>query len=828
MSDGATSSNYVVGIDLGTTYSAAAVAHAAGRADIVGLGHVTAVIPSSVLVRADGEILVGDAAERRAASEPTRVAREFKRRLGDPVPLVLGGTPYGPEALTAHLLRHVYGTVVEQQGGPPSSVVITHPANYGEYKLDLLREAVRLADVPGVQLLTEPEAAASHYAQQDRLEPGDVVAVYDFGGGTFDAAVLRVIDGGFELIGTPEGMERLGGIDFDQAVYAHVVDALGGVIDEFGTDPAVMAGLARLRDDCREAKEALSSDTDADVPVALPNVHTDVRITRSEFEAMIRPRIAETIDSLGRAVRSAGLSMDDVTKVLLVGGSSRIPLVAEMVRTATGRPVAIDAHPKHAIAAGAALHGASDLAPATSPVFAAPSAATADGAVVGAAAVGPGDAERAGDRRKRFAVVGGVVAALALIAVGATFALRSDTDGTTSDAPVASDTTASTDPAGTRASGPAATEPTTSTSPPDDVIVTAGEVILEPLTAAGDAVFTDSVAAEPSTELLAFVRTGGALVEPDGDPATDGGPTALVSRVGTEPGVYGGTQDEQVCDAEQLVTVLAAERPAEGAAWAGVHEIEVGEISDYVDGLTALALTSDTRVTNHGFVDGEAVPRQSVLQVGTAVMVDDRGVPRVRCSSGSPLLPPEPVEGTTTYRGQAWDTFAPSSTAAIVPADDPTVEFVVFDVASGEEFIRPVGSTGASDRALLPGEILATGGFTAFPEYSGPFDVNVIEFVFSPTGGPVTGTFMYAITVEGFTISGEGTFEGTYDVVSQTIAGTADGVASVGGFAENADDGVWAATVDPLAGVLSGTAGDETGGATFELTFSPFSPPAPG
>ena len=129
----------------------------------------------------------------------------------------------------------------------------------------------------------------------------------------------------------------------------------------------------------------------------------------------------------------------------------------------------------------------------------------------------------------------------------------------------------------------------------------------------------------------------------------------------------------------------ARRRQAEAAAWAGVHEIEVDAIADYVSLLTPLVLTADTRVTNHGFIDGIAVPRQAVLQVGTAMLVDEFGVPRVRCSSGSPLLPPEAVQGTTTYRGQAWDTFAPERTVAVAAAPEPQDEFVVFDVVTFDE-----------------------------------------------------------------------------------------------------------------------------------------------
>src|SRR5690606_18427820 len=110
-----------------------------------------------------------------------------------------------------------------RQGGAPSSIAIAHPANWGRYKLDLLDQAVRRADLDHVVLVTEPEAAAIHYATLERLEPGATVAVYDLGGGTFDVAVLRKTEGGFQLLGEPEGIERLGGIDFDEAVFRHVV-----------------------------------------------------------------------------------------------------------------------------------------------------------------------------------------------------------------------------------------------------------------------------------------------------------------------------------------------------------------------------------------------------------------------------------------------------------------------------------------------------------------------------------------------------------------------------------------------------------------------------
>ncbi|HEY6797584.1 MAG TPA: Hsp70 family protein, partial [Kineosporiaceae bacterium] len=187
---------YTLGVDLGTTFTAAAVWRD-GRAEISPLGMRTAEIPSVVLARSDGSFLTGEAAARRALVEPDRVAREFKRRIGDSTPLLLGGSPFSAVALTSRLLAAVVSAVTDREGGSPRTAWICYPANWGPYKTDLLRQAVRLADlsVP-VGFTTEPEAAAVSYARQERLSPGDTVAVYDLGGGTFDAAVLRRTGGG--------------------------------------------------------------------------------------------------------------------------------------------------------------------------------------------------------------------------------------------------------------------------------------------------------------------------------------------------------------------------------------------------------------------------------------------------------------------------------------------------------------------------------------------------------------------------------------------------------------------------------------------------------
>ena len=349
---------YQLGIDLGTTYTAAAVCRSNDRAqaepEVVTLGTRSATVASVLYLAEDGSVLVGEAAERRALTDPDRVVREFKRRIGDETPLVVGGKPYLAHDLAARLVRWVVDRVAEREGGPATRVAVTHPASWGQHKKQLLEGALTRIGLRAT-FLAEPQAAAVHYASAERIESSSTIAVYDLGGGTFDAAVVRK-NGSWTLLGRPEGIDRLGGVDFDEAVFAHVKAGLGKAVDSLDpADESVVAAVARLRRECTEAKEALSADTEVTIPVLLPELRTQSRLTRGEFEGMIRPAIEETVEALRRAVGSAGLAPPDLTAVLLVGGSSRIPLVAQMVSAELGRPVAVDADPKNSIAFGAAL-----------------------------------------------------------------------------------------------------------------------------------------------------------------------------------------------------------------------------------------------------------------------------------------------------------------------------------------------------------------------------------------------------------------------------------------------------------------------------------------
>jgi len=357
--------SYGLGIDVGTSFTAAAICRGGERSEsrpeVVPLGTRAAAIASVIFLGEDGQVVVGDAAERRALTDPDRVVREFKRRLGDDIPLVVGGEPYGAHEVAALMVRWVVDRVTEREGGPPEQITLTLPASWGPHRKELLGQGLGKIGLEDVAFLTEPEAAAFSYAAQERVEPGTTIAVYDLGGGTFDAAVVRKTEAHhFDVLGRPEGVERLGGVDFDDAVLAHVEAGVGPVMAELDpSDPDAMAAMARLRRDCTEAKEALSSDTEVIIPVMLPDTRTQVRLVRAEFEAMIRPVVEDSIESLRRAMHSAAVEPGDLDAVLLVGGSSRVPLVSQLVSAELGRAASIDADPKTTIAAGAALSAAS-------------------------------------------------------------------------------------------------------------------------------------------------------------------------------------------------------------------------------------------------------------------------------------------------------------------------------------------------------------------------------------------------------------------------------------------------------------------------------------
>jgi YVTN family beta-propeller protein len=346
---------YRLGVDLGTTFTAAAISGRGGPV-MLGLGNRAMQIPSVLFLQDNGEFLIGEAAEHRAASDPSRVVREFKRRLGDPVPMMVGPSPFSAQALSAKLLAAVVAMATVRRGAPPDEVVLTYPASWGAYKRELIDQVITLANIGPTTTCPEPQAAALQYAAGADLQLGDRVAVYDLGGGTFDVCVLEKTTAGFTVLGTPEGIEQLGGVDFDEAVFQHVIEALGPAAEQLDVEsPEGRASLSRLRRDCVEAKESLSDDVDTVIHVELRGGSTSVRLTRAELELRIAPTLEQTVEATARALRDADTTAEQLTAIVLVGGSSRIPLVSHLLQSRFSTPTALNTHPKHDVALGAVL-----------------------------------------------------------------------------------------------------------------------------------------------------------------------------------------------------------------------------------------------------------------------------------------------------------------------------------------------------------------------------------------------------------------------------------------------------------------------------------------
>ena len=225
---------------------------------------------------------------------------------------------------------------------------------------------------------------------------------------------------------------------------------------------------------------------------------------------------------------------------------------------------------------------------------------------------------------------------------------------------------------------------------------TGGEVFLEPMTAPGRDPFSGTVVVgnPPGTKSQTPVGAAGGT-----------GTVALVN--GSTPALYGGSRNEHVCDRQKLIGFLE-QNPDKAAAWAGVLGIKTSEIATYIGTLTPLQLRADTRVTNHGFVDGHATTLQSVLQAGTAVLVDEMGRPRVKCGCGNPLLDPVATPIAPRYTGDAWPDFSPRNVSAVSPASTRIDRFVVFDLRTGETFYRPRGTDGDADQPTTPPAVTTT------------------------------------------------------------------------------------------------------------------------
>lgn len=350
-------SSWDLGIDFGTSYTVVAVAQDGNVTTVDVESNGRSRLPSSVFLSLDGTILVGTAAQHQAVFAPERYEPTPKRVLGEGE-LFLGDRVIPVSELAAAVLRRVYTEACRQQGETtPSAVRITHPADWNEARKSVLREAVEKAGMPTYELVTEPVAAAVRISLAG-TQPGQTIAVYDFGGGTFDAAVLLRTNEGFEIAGPPAGRDPLGGEDID----VRIVNYLGEVLaDEYPEDwPKLLDPpdvswrhkATDLREEVQRAKETLSEVTVCQLWV--PGIERDVQLTRGELEKLIETDIEATVDCLERAFDDANVKAKDLAGIYLVGGSSRIPLVGSSIYRRLGVMPSVQDNPKSVVALGAA------------------------------------------------------------------------------------------------------------------------------------------------------------------------------------------------------------------------------------------------------------------------------------------------------------------------------------------------------------------------------------------------------------------------------------------------------------------------------------------
>jgi molecular chaperone DnaK len=348
----------VIGIDLGTTFSATAqVRDSLPR--ILPHGDER-IMPSVVGLSPDGALLVGTPARNQEALYPERTVRSIKRQMGQDVRVTLGEREYTPQEISALILRELKRTAEAQLGQPVERAVITVPAYFSDAARQATREAGEIAGFTVERIINEPTAAALAYGL-DRGDERQLVAVYDLGGGTFDVSIIE-LDAGVVEVRASHGNTQLGGDDFD----ARLVDLLAERFqEEHGVDPrADRRALARLTRAAEAAKITLSSQPFARVREEYlltesgRPMHLDVELARGEFEDLIGDLLEGTLEAFDAALRDAGLETGDLDRILFVGGSTRIPLVWQLVREHTDLEPEIAVNPDEAVALGAAVQAA--------------------------------------------------------------------------------------------------------------------------------------------------------------------------------------------------------------------------------------------------------------------------------------------------------------------------------------------------------------------------------------------------------------------------------------------------------------------------------------
>ena len=347
----------IIGIDLGTTNSCVAVMEG-GQPTVIANAEGSRTTPSVVAFTKDGERLIGQVAKRQAVTNPDRTVISIKREMGTSYKVNIDGKQYTPQDISAMVLTKMKETAESYLGEKVTQAVITVPAYFNDSQRQATKDAGRIAGLEVLRIINEPTAASLAYGLDK--EENQKILVYDLGGGTFDVSILDIGDGVFEVLST-NGNTRLGGDDFDQRIIDYVAEQFK---KENGIDlKQDKIAAQRLKEAAEKAKIELSGTTTANINLpfitadATGPKHLDVTLTQAKFNELTADLVEATVEPMRKALKDAGLTVDQINKVILVGGSTRIPAVQEAVKKVTGKEPFKGINPDECVAIGAAIQG---------------------------------------------------------------------------------------------------------------------------------------------------------------------------------------------------------------------------------------------------------------------------------------------------------------------------------------------------------------------------------------------------------------------------------------------------------------------------------------
>ena len=348
----------VIGIDLGTTNSCVAVMEG-GEPVVIPNSEGSRTTPSVVSFKTDGSRIVGQAAKRLAVAQPDKTVISIKRHMGEAYKVDIDGKGFSPQEISAMILSKLKADAESYLGGKVTDAVITCPAYFNDSQRQATKDAGKIAGLNVLRIINEPTAAALAYGL-DKQEGSQKVMIYDLGGGTFDVSILEIGDGVFEVLAT-NGDTHLGGDDFDNKI-------IDWLVDNFKKDTGVdlskdRMAMQRLKEAAEKAKIELSGMTNTNINLPFITVvdgapqHLDYDLSRQKFDSLTSDLVERTVEPMRKAMQDAGLTYKDINKVIMVGGSTRIPAVYDKVKSITGKDPFKGINPDECVAIGAAIQG---------------------------------------------------------------------------------------------------------------------------------------------------------------------------------------------------------------------------------------------------------------------------------------------------------------------------------------------------------------------------------------------------------------------------------------------------------------------------------------